>query len=275
MAGISVGKLFMGAIFPGLLLSTLYSSYIALRSAIQPKLAPVATAKEMAVPFIRRTFVLATALVPAALIILSVLGAIFMGLAPPTEAAAVGAVASTLLAVAYRKFSWQVLRETAQRTLWVSSMIYLLGATAFAFTAVFVGAGGSKTVESMILAAPFGRWGAFFVMMFIIFILGFFVDWPAILFIMVPIFVPIVSTLGFNPLWFGIMVMLNLQLAYMTPPFALPIFYVRGSAPPELGITMADIIRGVIPFAVLIVIGMGLCVLFPQIILWLPSMMIK
>jgi TRAP-type mannitol/chloroaromatic compound transport system permease large subunit len=112
-------------------------------------------------------------------------------------------------------------------------------------------------------------------MMFVIFILGFFIDWIGIIYIIVPIFIPIVPMLGFDPLWFGLMIIVNFQLAYLTPPFAWPIFYLRGVSPPELGVTMGDIIKGVIPFAGLIVVGIILCILFPQIILWFPSMVIK
>lgn len=198
-----------------------------------------------------------------------------MGLAPPTEAAAVGAFAATLLAVVYRKLNWQVLKETAMQTLWITSMILLIGATAAAFVGVFLGAGGGEVVENFILTAPFGRWGAFGMVMFIIFILGFFIDWMAILFILVPIVAPTASALGFDPLWFGMMIIVNFQMAYMTPPFAWPMFYVRGVAPPELGVTIGDIIRGVIPFVFLIMIALGLCIVFPQIILWLPGKMIR
>ncbi len=275
MAGISVGKLFMGAIFPGLILSGLYCSYIAIRSFFQPEIAPAVPLEERNVPFIIKTRMLATSMVPPAFIILSVLGAIFMGIAPPTEAAAVGALAATLLAVAYGRFSWQVLKETAMRTLWITSMIMLIGATCSAFVGVFLGVGCGGVVEGFILAAPGGKWGAFGMIMFIIFILGFFIDWMAILFILVPIVAPTAVSLGFNPLWFGMMIIVNFQMAYMTPPFAWPMFYVRGVAPPELGITITDIIRGVVPFVFLIMIGLGLCIVFPQIILWLPGKMIR
>jgi len=275
MAKISVGKLFMAAIFPGLVLSSLYCVYIAFRCLFQPQIAPVVPLEERTVPFIRKTTMLATSLVPVSLLILAVLGSIFFGIAPPTEAAAVGAFAATLLAIAYRKFKWQVLKETALRTMRVTSMILLIGGLSFVFTGVFLGAGAGKVVEHFILAAPGGRWGAFAMIMFIVFILGFFIDIIGILFIMVPILSPLAPALGFDPLWFGMMICVNLQMAFMTPPFAVAIFYLRGSAPPELGVTTGDIIRGVIPFVGLIIIGLSLCVAFPEIILWLPSIMIK
>ncbi len=275
MAGISVGKLFMAAIFPGLLLSGLYITYITLRSLFQPKIAPAMPAEDRAVPFVKKTSMLATSMLPPVLLVLAVLGTIFLGVAPPTEAASVGAFAATLLAVAYRRFSWQILKEVSLQTLRVTSMILLIAGTAYAFVGVFLGAGGGKVVEELILATPGGRWGAFGMVMFIYFILGFFIDWIAIFFIMVPILSPLAPILGFDPLWFGMMIIVNLQMSYMTPPFATAIFYVRGAAPPELGVTMGDIIRGVIPFIGLIIIGLGLLVTFPQIILWLPTQMIK
>lgn len=275
MAGISVGKLFMAAFLPGFVLSGLYCSYVALRCLFQPEMAPAVPVEERAVPLIKKTTMLLTSLVPPGLLILAVLGSIFMGIAPPTEAAAVGAFAATLLTIAYGGFSRQALKETALQTLKVTSMILLIGGLSFAYVGVFVGAGCGHVIENFILAAPFGRWGAFAVVMFIIFALGFFIDWIGIIFIMVPILAPIAPALGFDPLWFGMMLIINLQMSFMTPPFASAIFYLRGSAAPELGVTMGDIIRGVFPFVGLIIIGLGLCVAFPQLILWLPGMMIK
>jgi len=275
MAGISVGKLFMAAFIPGFVLSGLYISYITIRCYFQPKIAPAVPVEERAVPLIKKTTMLLISLVPPAILILAVLGSIFLGIAPPTEAAAVGAFAATVLAIAYRRFSFEALKETALRSLRVTSMILLIGGLSFAYVGVFVGAGCGKVVEAVILGAPGGRWGAFAMVMFIIFLLGFFIDWIGIIFIMVPILAPIAPALGFDPLWFGMMIIINLQMSFMTPPFASAIFYLRGSAAPELGVTMGDIIRGVFPFVGLIMIGLGLCVAFPQLILWLPSLMIK
>ena len=275
MAYISVGKLFMAAFLPGLLLSGLYCTYIAFRSLLQPNIAPAVPVEDRAVPFIAKTRILIISLVPPALLILAVLGTIFLGVAPPTEAAAVGAFAATLLVICYRRFNWHVLKETAIETLRVTSMIFLIGGMSYAFVGVFLGAGCGHVVEEVILATPGGRWGAFLVVMFIVFILGFFMDWLGIVFIMIPIITPIGATLGFNELWFAMMICVNLQMSFMTPPFATAIFYVRGSADPSLGVTTGDIIRGVVPFVILIITGLGLCVVFPQIILWLPGMMIK
>ena len=275
MAFISVGKLFMAAFIPGFILSGLYCSYIVLRCLLQPDLAPAVPAEERRVPLLKKTTMLISSMLPPALLILAVLGSIFFGIAPPTEAAAVGALVATVLAIVYRRLSWQVLTDTLSRTLRVSAMILLIGGTAFAFVGVFLAAGCGKVIEGLILAAPGGKWGAFALVMFALFLLGFFIDWLGILFIMVPIISPLVPTLGLDPLWFAMMVCINLQMSFMTPPMAHAIFYLRGSAPADLGVTMADIIRGVIPFVFLIMIGMGLCIAFPQLILWLPGQMIK
>jgi len=275
MANISVGKLFMAAFIPGFMLSALYCIYIALRCFFQPRIAPAVPVEERTVPFMKKTTMLVTSLVPPAVLILAVLGSIFFGIAPPTEAAAVGAFAATILTVAYRRFSFKVLKATATQTLLVTSMILLIGGLSFVFVGVFIPAGGAKVVKEVILGAPGGHWGAFAVVMFIIFILGFFIDWIGIIFIMVPILAPIAPLLGFDPLWFAMMIIINLQMAFMTPPMAAAIFYLRGSAPAELGVTMGDIIRGVFPFVGLIMIGLILCVAFPQLILWLPAQMIR
>jgi len=275
MANISVGKLFMGAIPPGLVLSGLYCSYIAVRCLFQPKLATAVPAEERAAPLIKKVTVLTTSLMPPLLLIMAVLGSIFLGLAPPTEAASVGAFATIILAIAYRRFSWQALKETALQTMKITSMILLIGGMSNAFVGVFLKAGGGDVVANLILSAPFGRWGAFAVIMFIVFILGFLIDIIGIIFIMVPIISPLVPILGFDPVWFAIMININFQMAYMTPPFALAIFYLQGSAQPEWGIATADIIKGVFPFVGLIFIGIGLCIAFPNIITWLPAVMVK
>jgi len=275
MARISVGKLFMAAMFPGLLLSFLYVSYIIIRCLIQPKLAPTIPVEERAVPVIYKIRLLFTALIPPMLIILSVLGTIFLGIAPPTEAAAVGAFAALVLTAVYRRLNWITFKSILLRALNISCMAMLIGAMSVAFTGVFLRAGAGDVVQRVVLAAPFGRWGAFAIVMFIYFILGFFIEWIGIFFIMVPILAPLAPMLGFDPLWFGMMICVNLQMSFLTPPYAFAIFVLRGVAPPELGVTTADIIRGVIPYIILIVVALMLCIVFPQIITWLPAQMIK
>ena len=274
MAGISVGKLFFGAFMPGFILSALYCGYIGIRCLLQPNIAPPVPVEERRVPFIKKTAMLVASLVPPLILVMSVLGVIFFGIAPPTEAAGVGAFVATLLAIVYRRFNLQVLRETSLETFKISGFILLIVSMAVSFSAVFIGAGCSEVVEEVILDTPGGKWGAFAIIMFIIFLLGFVIDWTGIVFIMVPIITPIGAALGFDPVWFAIMICVNLQMAFMTPPFAPAIFFVRGASPPELGIIMTDIIRGVIPFVILIMIALSLCVAFPQIITWLPGQML-
>jgi tripartite ATP-independent transporter DctM subunit len=275
MARISVGKLFMAAIPPGLLLSTLYVSYIGIRCLIQKKLAPTIPLEERAVPVFYKIRLFFTALLPPLIIILSVLGTIFLGIAPPTEAAAVGAFAALVLTAVYRKLNWTTFKNILLRALNISCMAMLIGAMSVAFTGVFLRAGAGEVVQEFVMGAPGGRWGAFAMIMFIYFILGFFIEWIGIFFIMVPILAPLAPMLGFDPLWFGMMICINLQMSFLTPPYAFAIFVLRGVAPPELGVTTADIIRGVIPYIILIVMALMLCIVFPQIILWLPAQMIK
>jgi len=275
MAALSVGKLFFGAFLPGFMLSGLYLLYIAVRSFLEPELAPAVPLEERRVPLLKKTVDLIVSLVPPSILVLAVLGAIFFGVATPTEAAAVGALATTLLVVAYRKFSFAALKETALETMKISGMILLIGAVSFAFVGIFVRAGCGDVVKDIILKAPGGRWGIFFIIQLIIFIMGFVLDWLGILFILVPVITPAATELGFDPIWFAMMVCVNLQTSFMTPPFAYAIFYLKGAAAPELGVTVGDIIRGVVPFVFLILIALALCIAFPEIILWLPGKMIK
>lgn len=274
MAMVSVGKLFMGAVFPGLVLATMYCGYVAVRCWLNPKLGPAVPVEDRQVSFKVKSAKLLYSLVPPAVLIFSVMGSIFLGIAPPTEAASVGAAAAMLLALIYRKFSWDLIKFTALETLRVSSFVLMIGCLSFALVGTFISVGGGDVVENAILSCPGGRWGAFALVMFIVFMLGMFIDWIGIVFIMVPILAPIGPALGFDPLWFGMMICVNLQMSFMTPPFAVSIFVCKGTAAPELGVTMGDIIKGVIPFVILIMVGIGLCIAFPQLVLWLPGKMV-
>lgn len=275
MAGISVGKLFFAAFPAGLLLSVLYVSYIAIRSFVQPSIAPSVPSEETAVSFTKKTKVLLYSLAPPVILILAVLGTIFFGIAAPTEAAGVGAFVATLLALVYGRLNWRVLKETGLLTVKSCGMIFLFVVMSIAFVGVFIGAGGNEVVANVILATPGGKWGAFAAIMVITFILGMFIDWLGIVFIMVPIITPLTEVLGFDPLWFSMMIIVNLQMSFMTPPYAPAIFICRGAVPEELGIVTADIIRGILPFVLLVVVGLGLFIAFPQILLWLPAQMIR
>ncbi len=275
MAMISVGKLFMAAFIPGLVLSGLYSAYIGIWCLFKPKEGPAIPAEERAVSWRKKTFLLITSLVPPVVLIMAVLGSIFFGIAAPTEAAAVGALAAIVMVIAYRALSFQVLKESLYRTMRTFSMIFVIVVCASLFTGVFLGLGCGNVVASIVLAAPFGRWGALAVIMLVIFVLGMFIDWIGIILIMIPIVSPIGVELGFDPLWFAMMIIVNLQMSFLSPPFAYAIFFLKGVTTPEMGVDTSHIIRGVLPFIGLIMVGLGLFVGFPQLILWLPNMMIK
>ncbi len=273
-AGISIGQMFMGAVFPGLILSGLYISYVLLRCYINPSLGP-ALPLDQRTPLSAKKFIkLIKALVPPVLLIMAVLGTIFSGIAPPTEAAAVGCLAAILLAVGYRKFSWDLISHASIETLRVSAFVVMIAALCYAFVGIFMSAGSGDVVSAMIMAVPGGKWASFAMIMLIVFLLGMFIEWIGIVFIIVPIFSPILEALGFNPLWAGMMICINLQMAFQTPPMAMSIFVLKGSAPPELGLTMSDIIKGVLPFVAIIMFTLLMCTIFPEIITWLPERMI-
>lgn len=273
-AGLSIGQMFMGAVFPGLLLSTLYIIYIVLRCKFNPELGPAMRSEDVTPFNSKKAIHLLKSMVPPVLLIVAVLGTIFSGIAPPTEAAAVGSLAAVFLAVAYRKFSWKLIKHASIETLKVSSFVVIIAALCYAFVGVFMSAGCGDIVTKLILAVPGGKWASFAVIMLIVFLLGMFIEWIGIVFIIVPIFSPIFVKLGFNPLWAGMMICINLQMAFQTPPMAMSIFVLKGTADPSLGLTMTDIIKGVIPFIMIIVFTLVLCMVFPEIITWLPEKMI-
>lgn len=273
-AGISIGQMFMGAIFPGMILAFCYVSYVVIRCWLNPAMGPAIPADQMT-PFSAAKFVrLLKSMVPPILLILAVLGTIFSGIAPPTEAAAVGCLASIVLAIFYGKFSIDLLRHASLETLRVSAFVVMIAALCYAFVGVFMSAGSGDVVSSLILAVPGGKWAAFAMIMLIVFLLGLFIEWIGIVFIIVPIFSPILEQLGFNPLWAGMMICINMQMAFQTPPMAMSIFVLKGTAPPELGLSMSDIIKGVVPFVLIIMVVLLLCTIFPGIITWLPEQML-
>jgi len=273
VARISVGKLFMAAFVPGLVLSGLYMVYITIRCLMKPSLAPVVPVEERRDSFYHKSMLVLQTVAPTAILILSVLGAIYFGVAAPTEAAAVGAVVATLLTLAYRRLTIPVLMDVALSTIKLTGMVLLIASASTTFVSVFLSAGGGAVVEDFILGFPGGRWVVFTMIMVICFILGAFIDWIGIIFVMVPILAPIIPKLGFDPLWFAMMVIVNLQMSFLTPPFAYAMFFLKGAAKPELGIKTNDIIRGMIPYVFIIAIVLLLMIIYPQIALWLPSTM--
>ena len=273
-AGISVGKLFIAAIIPGLVLSSLYIIYIAIRCFINPRLGPPMPIEERrGISLARKTSLLITSLLPPLFLILAVLGTIFFGVASPTEAAGMGALASIILTAIYGNLNFTTLKETGYRTIQATAMVFMVALGASMFLGVFMKLGGGKVIGEALLGLPWGKWGILAVIMFVIFILGMFIDWLGIIFILVPLLTPIAAKLGFDPLWFAMLICVNLQMSFLTPPFAYAAFFLKGVAPPELSI--GDIYKSVIPFVALQATGLVLCVIFPPLITWLPSLMIR
>ena len=268
MANLSVAQLFAGALFPGLVLSVLYLLYIGLASWVKPNMAPAITEDERKLKGLKLWGKAALHMLPSLLLIIAVLGSIIGGVASPTEASGVGALCALIIALAYRKLTYQSIKGAAYTTLIVTTMVFFIIIGAGIFNSVFMFLGGGALIKSMLMSLPFGKWFVMFVMMFILFIMGFFISWQGLLYVVVPIFLPVAANLGFNPLWFGLLICLNLQMSFLTPPFAYAIFFVKGASPPE--ISTWDIYRGVIPFVILQAVAVFLCIVFPEIILWLP-----
>lgn len=268
MANLSVAKLFAAALFPGLLLSVLYLLYIGISCWASPKMAPAIGEEEITARGRKLWTKAAWQMLPSFFLIVAVLGSIIAGVASPTEASGVGALCALILAACYRKLNYQSLKDAAYTTLIVTAMVFFIIIGAGIFNAVFLYLGGGELIKSMLMALPFGKWFVLAVMMFVLFILGFFISWQGLLYVVVPIFLPVAISLGFDPLWFGLLVCINLQMSFLTPPFAYAIFFVKGAAPPE--VTTWDIYLGVIPFVLLQGLGLAVCIFFPEIILWLP-----
>lgn len=267
----SVGQLFMGGIIPGLILSIFYISYIAIRSYLQPQLAPALPPEERGT--IREKVIATRAVILPVFIIIAVLGSIFLGIATPTEAAAVGSVATIVAAAVHRRLTWTVLREAAYYTFRLSGMIMWVVLGASVFSRYFFSIGGADLVTGLLTGLEVSPMTILIVMQVSLILMGMVMDDVAMLMIAGPIYTPIIIALGFDPIWFGILFIVNLQIAYLTPPFGYALFYMRGVAPES--ITMGQIYRSVIPFVILQVIGLGLVMAFPQLALWLPTLMIR
>lgn len=274
MAGVSVGRLFMAAILPGLTLSGLYGIYIIFRCFLRPELGPALPPEQRALPVGKKLLMIVTSMFPTLFLILAVLGTIFFGVAAPTEASAVGAFASILLALSYRKLNWKTFRDSVYQTLRISSMIMLIVAAAFVFTGTFMLVGGGDLVKDFLLGLPIGRWGILAIMMAAFFIFGLFMEWVGIVPILVPIFTPIIGELGFDPLWAAMLFCVTMQTSFLTPPMAPALFYIKGVAP--RGVDFGKhIVAGTMPFVVLQLVGVAFLAIFPQLALWLPSLMIR
>jgi tripartite ATP-independent transporter DctM subunit len=267
-AGLSVGRLLAGALFPGLMLSALYIIYIIIRCWLRPLDGP-GLPREEVIPWREKLPLLLSALLPPLGLIFAVTGTILLGWAAPTEAAALGAFGAVILCMFYRKLTIQGLFEACVSTIRISAMIMLVLTGGTMYTGVFLGLGGSQVSEQLIQAMQLSPWGTVSLFLFLAFLSGFLLDWISVLLIFVPIFIPIVTKLGFDPIWFSTLFFIMIQTSYLTPPMAPAIFYLKGIVPPE--ITMKDMFMGVVPYIVIQLIGVTLVILFPQIALWLPE----
>ena len=266
---VSVGDLFVGAIVPGLLLVSFYILYLLAVAWLRPQRVPAIPAEERDEDLHRLWGRVLKVLVPPLLLIVAVLGSILGGLATPTEAASVGAVGAILLAVVQRQFNLETLREVMRATTRVTSMVFLIFVGAALFSLVFRGFGGDDLVTELLTGLPGGVVGAMLVVMLVMFLLGFILDFIEITFVVVPIVGPVLLAMGLDPVWLGIMIAINLQTSFLTPPFGFALFYLRGVAPE--GITTMQIYRGVMPFIFIQLLMLGMLALWPALATWLPK----
>jgi tripartite ATP-independent transporter DctM subunit len=271
LANESVGKLFAGGVIPGLILSSVFVSYILIMSYRHPNFAPPLP-PELRINFIEKLRSLKTMIYPAILIFL-VLGTIWLGIATPTEGAGIGALGSVVVVILQRRFRWKTFFDACEQSVRLTAMGIWIAIGSSCFSSVFNAAGSQEMVSELIIALPGGRWAIYFLFQFIYFILGMFMDPTGIVFITTPIFVPVIKSLGFDPVWFGITFILNMEMAYLTPPFGLNLFYLR-SIVSEQTATTAEIWLACIPFISMQVSLLLLVTLFPQIVLWFPNLII-
>ncbi len=267
-AGVSVVKLYAGAFFPGLLLAGMYMLYVMGRALLNPSLAPKLPPEERNVPVLQVLWALATSFVPLAALIVAVLGAILFGLATPSEAAAIGALGSLVLAAAYRSMNLEKLKESVFLTARTSAMVCWLFVGSFIFSAVFAYLGGQALIERFVVGLDLTPTMFLIVSQAIIFLLGWPLEWTEIIVIFVPIFLPLLDHFNIDPLFFGILIALNIQTSFLSPPVAMAPFYLKGVAPAHVSIN--QIFQGVMPFLFIVVIAMVLFYNFPEIGLWLP-----
>jgi tripartite ATP-independent transporter DctM subunit len=264
---ISVGDLFMGAVFPGLMLGLLYTIFIITYAYLKPKVAPAPkSAEPVSLDIILRVF---KSIIPPALLIIAVLGSIFMGIATPTEASGVGALGASILALIRGRLSFKDLKSVIRKTTHTTAYIFALFVGATMFALVLRGLGGDELIEGALKGLPFGPNGVVIVVLCIAFILGFFLDWIEITLILLPFLAPVMVDLGVDMVWFIVMFAVVLQTSFITPPVGFALFYMKGVAPQ--GITIQNIYRGIIPFVILQAIAVAIVFNFPKIVTWLPK----
>jgi tripartite ATP-independent transporter DctM subunit len=268
-AGVSVVQLYAGAFLPGFMLTGMYMIYVVIRVLINPKLAPKLPPEERNVPVPLIVMGLLTSFFPLALLILSVLGAILFGFATPSEAAAIGALGALILAAAYRSLNWTKLKESVFLTARTSAMVGWLFVGSFTFSAAFAALGGDDVIKDFVVSLNLSPTTFMIVSQIIIFILGWPLEWTEIIVIFMPIFLPLLDHFGIDPLFFGLLVALNIQTSFLSPPVAMAPFYLKGVAPKHVSIN--EIFAGVLPFMFIVLIAMAALYIFPQIGLWLPN----
>jgi len=260
---VPVGDLFKAALFPGLVLVAAYVIYILVASYLNPQIAPAVKLKRQEGESKKQQVISALfAIIPPLSLIVIVLGSIFAGIATPTESSAIGCLGAVILAFLYRKFSFAMLMESSKETVKITAMVFaiLIGATAFSM--VFTYTGADALIEEFMLSLPGDKWGFIIMAMLAIMVLGFFIDFVEISYIIVPILVPISEVIGINPVWFAILIAMNLQTSFLTPPFGFSLFYLKGVAPK--GIKTTDIYKGVIPFIIIQVLVLASIVVYPH-----------
>jgi tripartite ATP-independent transporter DctM subunit len=270
--GESIGALFMGGIGPGFLFGGLYIAYILIKCHFNPDAGPAATKEERDIPLDKKLNMLKALILPM-ILVLTIMGSIFGGIATPGEASGVGALGAIICAAVRRRMSFENLRETLFDTMKTVGLILWITFGAMVFIAAYTLGGGIEFVKEALLALPLNPWLVLIIIQMILLFLGMVLDIIGITVLLAPIFVPVVEALGFNTLWFGVIFNLNLQIAYLSPPFGYSLFYLKAVAPPD--VTISELYRSVIPYMILQVVGMALCMAFPQIILWLPTLMGK
>jgi tripartite ATP-independent transporter DctM subunit len=267
----SIGALYAGGIFPGVMLAIFFNIYIFISCLIKPEWGP-ALPPEARASWKEKFVALKAVILPIALI-LGILGSIFAGAATPSEAAALGAVGSIVCAAVYKSFNWPTLRDALQTTLRLSCMVMWIIFGASVFTALYTAIGAHDLTRQLLSYIAGDRWGVVVVMQILWMIMGCFLDPNGIIMITAPIFFPIINSLGFDPVWFGVLFVINMEMGYLTPPFGFNLFYMQAIAPK--GVVMTDIYRSIIPFVALQALGLVVCMIFPEIILYLPKLLIR
>ena len=271
LTGESIGGLFAGGVFPGLLLALIFILYIGIRCFFQPRMGPALPREERATW--REKFISLKAVALPVVIIVMVLGSIYAGVCTATEAAALGCLGAVISAGVYRKLNWTLLKESCHRTASLTAMIIWILIGAYCFTSVYTGTGAHELMEHLLLSIPGGRYAILITIQMVFFILGCILDPAGIIMICTPVFVPVIKSLGFDPLWFGVLFIMNMEMGYLTPPFGFNLFYMKAIAP--AGVTMTDIYRSVVPFVALQGLGLAIVIIFPEIALWFPRMLAR